>query len=306
MRESTLHWSELTPVSDGRVGLAVLGFPVTHSISPQLHQAALKELEKKNPSFRNWFYEKIEVPPSDLANALKRLSGLGYRGLNLTVPHKVEALDLVGWIDHEARAFGAVNTLLLDNGVWKGFNTDGAGLSASIRREFGRGMEEFEVLVLGAGGAARAAIAQGLRDGCSAMTIRNRSSQRTEELIASLRRNGFDQRLVALSDGETCPQSRSSKDLLVINATSLGLKAADPSPFDLSDLPPSTCVYDMIYNPSETPLLRQAASLGMSVANGLGMLVGQAVRSLEIWTREEVSSPVMEKAALRALLVEPA
>lgn len=301
MHEGVRRLDDLTVPFGKEVRLAVLGFPINHSISPQLHMAALRELAVKNRKFADWIYHKIEVLPQGLPEALPKLAELGYRGLNLTIPHKVEVLPLLRSIDPKARAIGAVNTLSWEDGEWKGYNTDGFGLAFSVKNSFGCSLREFEVLVLGAGGAARAAIAQCLQDGCSHVTVRNRSVERADSLIQTMGQNGFQQKLSSISSLEPFSPRQSEKRLLVINATSLGLQESDQEPIDLDGLPGTTLVYDMIYNPPVSKLLQKGRSLGMQTANGLGMLVGQASHALEIWTGMDISVKAMEEAAALAL-----
>ena len=150
MLEETFLLDQLCRLQPNEVGLAVLGYPIKHSISPQLHTAALEVLALGDPAFACWNYRKIEVPPQHLSTALPRLVELGFRGLNLTIPHKVEILPLLSGIDPQAEIMGAVNTLKWENNGWHGYNTDGFGLSLAIRNAFQKSMADFDVLVLGA------------------------------------------------------------------------------------------------------------------------------------------------------------
>ena len=296
MLNETFLFNELSNLPKNEVGLAVLGCPVKHSISPKLHNAALAILAEKESSFRLWNYRKIEVLPSDLASALSKLSEFGFRGLNLTIPHKVDVLPLLSSIDEKARAMGAVNTLNWEKGEWRGYNTDGVGLSRAIFQAFKKQMEEFNILVLGAGGAARAAVAQSIFEGCSRVAVFNRSADRARELCQALFKNGVNQNIELLESIKN-PFSGSQEPTLVVNATSLGLQLDDPSPIDLSLFSDNVYVFDMVYNPSVTNLLRQANQNGYPCVNGLGMLVGQAAKSLEIWSGREVSTEAMSQAA---------
>ena len=301
MLEQTFLLDQLTDLPADEVGLAVLGYPIAHSISPQLHGAALEVLAEKEAEFKRWHYRKIEVPPEDLHIALPRLAQLGFRGLNLTIPHKVDVLPHLCSIDDRARAMGAVNTLSWENGGWKGYNTDGVGLSRAIRQAFHRSVEEFDVLVLGAGGAARAAVAQCLFEGCASLSLFNRSVDRAEQLCLALKENGLKQE-ISVIESFSAPFENTEHPVLVINATSLGLQVDDPPPVDLDYFKGDTCVYDMVYNPPVTELLSQAKRNGFSWANGLGMLVGQAARSLEIWSGRSVSADAMSRAATSAMI----
>lgn len=300
MLEETFLLDQLCRLQSNEVGLAVLGYPIKHSISPQLHTAALEVLALGDPAFACWNYRKIEVPPQHLSTALPRLVELGFRGLNLTIPHKVEVLPFLSCIDPQAEIMGAVNTLKWENNGWHGYNTDGFGLSLAIRNAFQKSMADFDVLVLGAGGAARAAVSQCLLEGCSRLALYNRSPARAHALSQTFLQNENHSSITVL-DSLYDPFGENEQPLLVINATSLGLRTDDPAPIDLSIFAGHPHVYDMVYNPPATRLLAQAKDLECPHVNGLGMLVGQAARSLEIWTGREVSFDAMNQAALAAL-----
>jgi shikimate dehydrogenase len=279
----------------------VIGHPIGHSLSPPMHAAALAELAKSDASFADWRYLPFDVQPEDLAAALGLLRERGFRGINVTVPHKVHAAALVSELDRAARDAGAVNTLLADGGAWRGFNTDGYGLSAGIREDLGLELRGAAVVLLGAGGAARAAAAQCLRSGCAALWIVNRTSSSLDALLARLAP------LAGAVPVRGAAQGRALAGLpagaLVVNATSAGLRQDDPAPADLRSFPGVAAVYDMIYNPPRTRLLAQAQELGMAHANGLGMLVHQGAKSLEIWTGVPAAkvAPAMRAAAAKAL-----
>ena len=155
MHDLPLLIKDVVPLKKGQVGLAVLGSPIKHSISPQLHNAAICELADHNPSFSNWVYHKIEVEASNLAWALPHLANCGYRGLNLTIPHKVEVFSIIDLISDEARCIGAVNTLAYDGSKWKGYNSDGYGLERALSMKLNVKLDNANILILGAGGAAQ-------------------------------------------------------------------------------------------------------------------------------------------------------
>ena len=293
MPEVPLQLGDLRTFPPEKVGLAVLGYPISHSISPTLHNSALRKLSESDERFLHWRYDKIEVQASELADALPRLAQLGYRGINLTIPHKVEALPLIDWIDDEAEAMGAVNTLAWDGTGWKGYNTDGYGLENAVSEALNASLTDSSILVLGAGGAARAATARCLLSGCEYVWVGNRSANRLKEMNDALRERFGQDRLRPFVLSEIPEEVRGLKNLLIINATSLGLGEKDPSPMSLSGLASSTKVYDMIYNPPETALLKEARMADMPSENGLSMLVHQAAKALEIWTNEQVCSDSM-------------
>lgn len=302
MPEEILRPEDLTGIFSEGMSLAVLGFPIGHSISPEIHNAALVEMAKSDPRFSKWSYRPIEVEAERLSEVLPILLKAGFRGLNLTIPHKVQALDLVVELSAEAKAIGAVNTLLASDDGWRGFNTDGYGLEQALREELEVDLEGAQVILLGAGGAARAAAAQCLLRGCRKLWIGNRSSNRLAELLAALPKVGDEVASVkAFAFDEASSVFADQSELVVINATSLGLRPEDPSPLDLSALPMGVKVYDMVYNPAETALLRQARDLGLRATNGLSMLVHQAARSLAIWTGTDVPVDAMFEAARKKL-----
>ena len=266
-----------------------------------MHNAALAELARADARFKGWHYSAFDVEPEGLPAALDLMRARGFLGVNLTVPHKVLAVSLVSGVDRDASDAGAVNTLLRDNSGWRGFNTDGYGLVMGLREDLGVELRGTPVLLLGAGGAARGAAAQCLRSGCSGLWVLNRTRSTLDALLAQIApiAEGVPVRgLQGKSFGNGVPAGA-----VVIKATSVGLRPGEPGPVDLSDFPGVRAVYDMIYNPDMTPLLEQARGLGIRSANGLGMLVHQGAKALEIWTGVAAArlAPVMRAAAAKAL-----
>ncbi len=293
----TLH--ELETWSSPLTSLAVLGHPIKHSISPAMHNAALAEMSRQDPRFSTWQYVRFDVPPAELPVALDRLHAKGFFGLNLTVPHKVLAFGCVATIDDAARPIGAINTLRREGSGWKGFNTDGYGLSMAVCETLGLGLAGSDILLVGAGGAARGAAVECLQRKCRSLWIANRTAQNLERLIADLRPLAAGIGVHGFSP--MTPPAHLPTDTLVINATSAGLRTEDPLPIDLRKLPRPAGVYDMIYNPVETPFLSLARELELPRSNGLSMLIHQGVRALEIWSAARVPVEAMREAALRAL-----
>jgi shikimate dehydrogenase len=280
--------------------LAVLGHPIGHSLSPPMHRAALAVLARRDPRFADWSYHRFDIPPAELPAALARLREHGFRGLNLTVPHKVLAYGLVAAVDPAARPAGAVNTLLAGPAGWIGYNTDGYGLSAAVRAALGGGLAGRDVVLLGAGGAARAAAAECLARGCASLAVVNRTAARREELLALLAPLAGGAAVRGLGPEEAGDLRALPAGALVINATSAGLRPDEPAPLDLALLPRPGAVFDMIYNPPATALLRQAAALGLPHANGLAMLVHQGAKALELWSgepAEATAGPMAEALA---------
>lgn len=281
--------------------LAVLGHPITHSVSPPMHNAALAMLARTDPTFAAWSYFRFDIPPADLPAALALFHAKKFHGLNLTVPHKVIAFDHVADVDAMARLCGAVNTLRWAPRGWHGFNTDGYGLAAAIRETLDHELAGAHVVLLGAGGAARGAAVECLTRGCASLWIANRTRKNLDALLVVLA--PLAGRIPLRGFAPAAPPADLPPGALVINATSAGLRPDDPAPVDLAALPKVAAVYDMIYNPPQTALLRAAAARGLPYANGLSMLVHQGAKSLEIWSGApaDVTAPTMLAAARTAL-----
>jgi shikimate dehydrogenase len=300
---------QLSSINEGEdhpARFAVIGNPVAHSLSPQLHQPALDELGQ------NVRYIRVEVETGKVAEAFDKLFSAGIRGINVTVPHKLEALEACHEVDAAARSMGAVNTIVFDSeGNRTGFNTDGPGLVRAIREEFGIDIGDLKVVIVGAGGGAGRAIAtQCVLENCPQIILANRTLEKVETMKQDLLRMDHRETLegprdrieaIALDDPELEEAIAASE--LIINATSVGLKPADPAPFPSHWVEPHHLVYDTIYNPGRTRLLRDAASQGARVANGLSLLIHQGALSLEYWLNQDAPLEVM-RAGVRDALKE--
>jgi shikimate dehydrogenase len=282
---------------------AVFGHPIRHSASPAMQNAGIAALDL------NWRYLAFDVHPDNLRAAIEGARLMGFIGLNLTVPHKLLALQMVDVVDEQARTWGAVNTIVFEtqdsSGNWipvgqakeagpvrsHGFNTDADAIVQSLKEEFSlQTLREASVLLLGAGGAARAAALRLACEGVGKLILVNRTASRASELAVAIRK---DCPKVSIAEGYT----DHSVDLL-LNATSLGLKTDDTLPVDLNWLHkhPPRFVYDMIYRPAETALLREAKKAGCRTANGVGMLLHQGARALELWTGRPAPLAEMRRA----------
>ncbi|MGE9266533.1 MAG: shikimate dehydrogenase [Verrucomicrobiales bacterium] len=264
---------------------AVIGNPVAHSLSPQLHQPALDALGK------DCRYVRVEVPEGRVAEAFQKMREAGIEGINVTVPHKLEALEVCDEVSEGARAMGAVNTIVFEGERKLGFNTDGPGFARAVREEFGVDLGDLRVLIVGAGGGAGRAIAtQCALDDCEQLVLANRTVEKLEAIRASVRPL-FDQdrlegpgekvEIYGLDDPRL--EEAAGRCELIINTSSLGLKRGDGSPISPKWLEPHHLVYDTIYNPPRTELLKQAEARGARVANGLSLLLHQGALSLEYW-----------------------
>lgn len=267
--------------------VGVFGDPIKHSASPAMHNAAFEKLRL------NWRYLPFHVLPDKLEAALHGVRDMGLVGVNLTVPHKIFALALVDEVDPVARQLGAVNTVHVVDGRLVGHNTDGYGLVKALREAFGLRLKGKRVTIIGAGGAGRAATVQCAMEGVAELCLFNRTTSKAEELARELH-NDFGSVQVTVG----LPASRCD---LLINATSVGLRAGDPSPIARTVLAKHTFVLDMIYRPVDTKLLRDAKRAGCRVTDGLGMLLHQGARAFEIWTGRKAPVEVMRSALRRAV-----
>jgi shikimate dehydrogenase len=269
----------------------VIGWPVSHSLSPLIHGYWLKEHGLEGA------YVKEAVEPKDFGGFLTSLAARGYCGANITVPHKIDAFRLCELPDEAASAIGAVNTLWFDAGRLAGSNTDAYGFAANLENQSPGWDRGGPAVVIGAGGAARAIVWALLQRGFQDVRIVNRTVARAEQLAASFlpaRAFGFD------SFGQALEAAQ-----LVVNASTLGMEGAAPLEVDLSAIGLNATVCDIVYHPLETNLLKQARQRGWTPVDGLGMLLHQAVPGFEKWfgVRPTVTPGLREQvlAAVRSL-----
>ena len=272
---------------------AIIGDPVEHSLSPVMHNAAFKELGL------NLVYVAFTVTRNELKDAISGARSLGMQGLNVTMPHKNAVMSYLDETDSTAKAIGAVNTILNEQGKLIGYNTDGNGALRALK-ENGISAKEKKMLILGAGGAAKAIAFQAAQD-VEEVVILNRTSEKAEKL-AELLCKKFGKRVNggALS-AEVLKKELKTTDILV-NATSVGMHPdvnRSPVPSDL--LRRDLCVMDIIYNPLETKLVTDAKAVGAKVVLGLEMLLYQGAVAFEIWTNCPAPVEVMKEAALNKL-----
>lgn len=270
-----------------RVG--VIGFPVEHSLSPIMHNAAFAAL-----GMSDWRYDAMSIPPDILRLGLREPKNHGYIGINVTVPHKEAIMEFVR-PDEKARAIGAVNTVDFRNN--SGTNTDADGLINDLRANQ-VAIRGQRVLVLGAGGAARAAVYGLLREE-AAVAIVNRTKSRADKLVAQLRAS-------ARLDGAevmTLDQAADWGMSLIVNCTSVGLHPhIQQSPWIHGvPFPEGVTVYDMVYRPANTALMQQCLAHGGRAIGGLGMLVRQGAIAFELWTGVEPPIDLMYRALQEAL-----
>lgn len=257
--------------------LAVLGHPVSHSRSPAMQNAALGALE-----LRDWSYEAIEVTPVLFEARVRELAAGDFAGANVTVPHKEAALAMADEASEASQQIGAANTLVFADGQIEAHNTDADGLLASLPSS----PRERRALVLGAGGAARAAIWALLWEGAE-VEVWNRTAEKAAALCAEL-------------GGAAVTDPRQDSYELLVNTSAAGLKGEDPFehlPLEPDLFAPSQAVVDVVYGERRSPLLEAAEEAGAATVDGLEILVQQGARSLEIWTAREPDLDVMRRAA---------
>ncbi|RNC67636.1 MAG: shikimate dehydrogenase [Desulfuromonadales bacterium] len=275
--------------------LGIIGWPVEHSLSPLMQNAALEAMGL------DWCYVPFAVREEDLATAVAGLRVLGVAGFNVTIPHKAAIVPLLDRITPEAALIGAVNTVKREGDALVGYNTDGMGFIRSLRHDLGFDPAGKRVLVLGAGGAARAAVASLGQTGAAEVAVANRDTVKGEELAAGFSRQFGGTLFAGMALDIPHIMANFQNFDLVVNTTSVGMGGSAFKGLDLSSMNSGAAVYDMVYSPWETPLLAEAARCGLRRANGIGMLVAQGECALAIWTGSEPPSGVMRRRILVAI-----
>ena len=266
------------PLASGLVELAVIGYPVKHSASPKMHQAAL------NKDGKNISYVRVEIEPGNVAADLDKLRAAGFLGVNATVPHKFDALDYCTELTDSAKLLGTVNTIKFTDTGAIGHNTDGPGFANAIEDSFEKTLRSLSVCIVGAGGGAGTAIAkQCAQEGCSRIVLINRSVEKLKALKSSLAEISPGTEVLTLPIDSSDLTEAAKSCNLIVNTTSLGLKETDPSPLPPDTFSPDHLVYDTIYNPPKTRLLRDAEAAGAKIENGLSLLLHQGALSYELW-----------------------
>ncbi len=257
--------------------LGVLGDPIAHSLSPAMHNAAIAALVPTHPGLAGLHYHRLHITAAELPLALPLLRHKGFIGLNLTIPHKIQALELVTQLSPEARQAASVNTLIADGAGWAGHTTDGPGFIAALRENSGNSVQGRDVILLGAGGAARAVAAACLTEHCRSLKIYNRDGARAQALAEAL----HDPRVAAQEMSGVGPLP---PDAVIINCTMLGLKTSDPSPLPAAFLQRGQFIFDTTYGSSPAQLIRDAQAKGISHCDGRAMLRWQGALAFQLWT----------------------
>lgn len=265
----------------------LIGYPVKHSLSPLMHNAAFSHLKIDAE------YKLFEVKPEGLEDFVNTLEQKNIHGLNVTIPHKEKVIPFLGTISEEARLIGAVNTIKVSGSRLEGFNTDGEGFLKHLTQDLGFNPENKNIALIGAGGAARAVSVYLASAKPKAIAIFDIDRNKSSALASHLKENFKD---IDFKIADSIEELRIGDCDLLANATPIGMKDSDPYLVEEKLLHKGILVYDLIYNPNETNLLRAAKSRGAKVSNGLGMLLYQGAIAFQIWTGKSAPLEVMRQA----------
>ena len=273
--------------------LAVIGWPIAHSASPRMHQAAL------DACGINCRYIRIEVPLGQVAETFSRMCSLDFIGANVTVPHKFDAMSACDDIDPLAQALGAVNTVRFDAQGLTGYNTDGPGFVAAVEHDFSVRLEDLKVLIVGAGGGAGQALAtQCVMSGVRHLVLVNRSVDKIVALQGKLHAIDPNVKIDIVGLDDPLLKHLSDQCDLIVTTSSVGLKPEDSCVLPVACLMKHHLVYDTIYKPAVTPLIAEAKSIGCRTSNGLSMLLNQGALSFQHWFPGTEPLSVMKEALM--------
>ena len=273
--------------------VGIFGDPIAHTRSPAMHNAAFQALGLP------YVYLPFQVRPADLVKAVHGVRALGLLGLNVTVPHKERIVRCLDSLSPEAELCGAVNTVVNQDGQLFGDNTDGRGFLNSLQ-EAKLSPRGIEVVLIGAGGSARAVLVSLIRARCAAVRIVNRTQANARKLVRAYRRTG-ETRLEALPLDALCDPAVLSGVRLVINASAVGLHDDEFLPLAYTATQAGCLFYDLLYRPDRTPFLRHARAAGRPVMDGRRMLLHQGALAFSLWTGRPAPLEVMDRALRRAL-----
>lgn len=293
-----MNWSAAAGRFAPPARLAVIGDPIAHSRSPQMHNPALAVCGIDAQ------YIRVQVPVGRVAEAFRQFAACGFLGVNITIPHKFEALDAVDVLDPVARQLGAVNTLAIRDGQLHGYNSDGPGFLRSVKEAFGTDVKDLRVLILGAGGGAGRAVAvQSALVGCRSIILANRTLDKASSVMHEIREIGRTSLVGVVEMDEQHLGYQMSQCDLIVNATSLGMKEGDARLLPASALESRHLVFDMVYRAAgETQLLADARAAGAQVVDGLTLLLHQGAISFEYWFDRPAPLEVMREGLQSAAI----
>ena len=278
--------------------LGIIGNPVRSSLSPAMQQAALRRLKLDAR------YQAFEISPAQVRDVLRALSPLGFWGINVTIPYKEIVLPFLDEVDPEAAAIGAVNTVVVRGGRLVGHNTDAEGFRLALEVEGRTALRGARVLVVGAGGAARAVAYACLARGCDSLLLANRSEPRARSLGRAMKTRFPEADIAAIATAGRAWASRAAASSVVVNTTPLGGRPGDPLPVPPEALGRGQTVMDIVYRPRRTPLLAAAAAAGARTVDGLQMLLHQGAIAFSRWTGRDAPLAAMRRALAAAEAAE--
>jgi shikimate dehydrogenase len=269
----------------------IFGHPVSHSLSPIMHNAAFRKLNL------DCVYVAFDIHPSNLESATHAIKSMGISGVNVTIPHKERIISFLDATAPEVALTGAVNTVKNEDGKLTGYNTDVEGFLMAIKEDLGVTPKGLRIFLLGAGGAARAVLTGLCMTGASEIYLINRTLDKANALASEFKTSykGISIEPYALEDTGSVERSLRTADLL-INASSAGMEGVGSTNLQLELLPKSSLVYDLVYKPRETALLNKAKEFGLKSAGGISMLLYQGAKSFEIWTGKVAPVDEMRRA----------
>ena len=265
---------------------AVIGDPIDHSLSPAIHNAAFAFLGL------DCTYIAYRIPKGELAEGIESLKLINIAGFNVTIPHKIEMMKLLDDMDEDCKTIGATNTVNNEGGKFKGYNTDMDGFLEPIKQR-NLSCKDSNVLLVGAGGAARAIVAALEKEKAHKITIANRTRERAEEIVRFANKLGLESEYADLTDAG----NNAGNYKFIVNATSVGMKN-NTSPISTRAINKDCIVYDIVYMPVDTELLEQSKKQGATIIYGWEMLLAQAMRSFEIWTKRKAPYEAMKLTLL--------
>ena len=265
---------------------AVIGDPIDHSLSPNIHSAAFRELNLDSS------YIGYRIPKGELEGGVEGLKKIKINGFNVTIPHKIEMMKYLDKMDESCSIIGAVNTVVNNEGVLKGYNTDMDGFLEPLKKR-NITIQNSKVLLIGAGGAARAIVAGIAKEKAGSIDIANRTIEKANNLSEFSTKLGLSASVKKIESIDTATENYD----IIINATSIGLKD-EPSPITFEGINEKTIVYDIVYAPMNTDFIKKAKTKNAIIIYGYEMLLGQAIRAFEIWHEMKAPYNAMKKSLL--------
>lgn len=267
--------------------VGIFGYPIKHTASPIMHNEAFRVLKLK------YVYIPFEVKPERIREAVQALIPLNMTGVNVTIPHKETVCPHLHEMSKEAELIGAVNTIVVKDDKLIGYNTDGHGFIDSLREDGQERVEGKTLLVIGAGGAARAVVTQSALEGAGQILITDKFEEKAKDLADNVNKNISPDKVKVIHPDEVTSRIKDAD--ILINATPIGMKNSDPLIVDQKLLTPPLLVFDLVYNVGDTRLIKIAEKQGCRIVGGVGMLAYQGARAFKLWTGREAPIGVMRR-----------